>query len=496
MNKPLPVMFDKWVPDNTFWNQRTLYDCRNVVAQANGFAPIASLQGDGNTIHASLRARGAKTFRLTDSNTETLAGIKNDILLRASDGTWTSIGDAVFATDAPTGFWSMDQFGALAIMVNGVDTPRKWNFVTGTGDTAALGGSPPAARYVVVFYDFVVLGHLDSEEDTVHWSGINDPEEWTVGTQSSDKQQFPNGGRITGLFAGQRLIVLQERKVRMGIFAPGSPEIIQFDVISEERGCVAYRGAAQIGEVIFFLADDGFYVIQGGSVAPISDEVVARWFTQNVRNDLKSRTVCSINQRARTVMWSFFSADNQSQSTDESFPDKTIIYHWPTKRWSYGEFAIESPLDVSSVSFGLEDLDAIDDLDSLTISLDAGVYNTEILGSTFAGFSSDNQLADFSGANMEARFSLLRQQLYSPERQIIEGVHVSTDASVYCVALRGRSNMADSGSLSAYVNNEPSGWCPHHSSARMHDVLVKIPAAQSWSFCNGLYLLHEKDGEL
>jgi hypothetical protein len=489
-------MFDRWVPDNTFWNQKTLADAKNVIGQANGYGPLPSLAADTNTVDASLRVRGAMTFRLDDSATETLSGIKDDILHRQNDGSWSSIGDTSFSTDASTGFWSFSQFGSLAIMTNGVDTPRKWDFVSTPANTSVLGGSPPSAKYSAVFYDFLVLAHLDTEEDSLHWSAINDPEGWTVGTNSSDKQQFPEGGRIMGLHAGQRLFVLQERQVRMGTFAPGSPEIIQFEVISRDKGCTAYRGSAQIGDVVFFISENGFYVINGAQVTPISDEIVNRWFRANSRSDLRSRTICAVDNDRRLVMWSFFSSENLTAATDESTPDKTIIYHWPSKKWTYGEFGFESPIEISATAFGLEDLDSVGDLDSLTISLDSGLYNTELIGGSFSVFNNDNEMCALSGSNMEACLRLDNQQYFVPLCQMIEGVQPITDAEYVSVSLTPRRRMKDSGTMLPYKSAEDSGWCPQHNSSRFHDIAVKIEAGDDWTFVNGIIVSAEPDGEL
>lgn len=490
------IQLEKWIPDNTFWNQKSLYRAENVIGQLNGYAPLPSLQGDGSQVEANARVRGAMTFRSDTSNLHTLCGTATEIYQRTSGGTWNGIGDVTFTTDAGSGFWDFTQFGSLAIMVNGADAPRKWDFITAPVNTSALGGSPPIARYVCTFFDFTVLGNLDGEPSSVHWSGINDPEEWTPGTNSSDKQEFPDAGQITGLFGDQNLIVFQERSIRIGTFAPGSPEIIQFEVLSNEIGCVAYRGSAKIGNVIFFISDGDFYSLEGLSLRPIGTEEVMRWFRTNIRPELRSRTICGIDPIRKTVYWTFFSTMTATDNVDEVVADYTLIYHWPSKKWTYGVFGFESPFPLSSPALGLEDLDTFGTLDSLTLSLDSSAYNTESMGSSFVVFTSNSEMGDLSGANSEAKLTLVNQHYYSPERQLIEGVYPITDAQNVSVALNARSRIDSGPVFSNYADVESSGWCPHHSSSRMHDIDIKITSDQEWTFINGLYVKSEPDGEL
>ena len=488
-------MLGKWIPDNTFWNQNTLSECKNVIPQGNGYRSLPALVGDGSAI--TDRVRGAKTFRSDDSETETLAANKTKVYHLQSDKTWTDISGAVtLSTDASSGFISMVQYGHTAIILNGVDAPYKWDYAAASGNISLLGGSPPAARYGTVLFDFLVLGHLDTEDRFIQWSSIGNPEEWIPGTRLGDKQEFPDGGRVMGLFGGERLVVLQERKVRIGLFTPGAPVVIQFDVIAEERGCVAYRGAAQIGDIVFFLSNDGFYMIEGASVNPISDELVFRWFRGYAATNRISRTICAIDARNKLVIWSFFSSTSVAVNVDEEYPDHAIMFHWPTGQWSHGELGFDAPLDISQIPLGLEDLDSLGTLEELTESLDSGTYNNEILGGQFSVFSSNSKLSTLSGANLQADLTVSRLQVYSPKRQVIEGLIPLCDASVVRAALGSRESIDETPTVTAYVNKESHGLIPFHDSARMHDVHLRVPAGENWTFINGVYLDAEKDGEL
>ena len=489
------IPLGKWVPDNTFWNQDTVSEALNVIPQANGYRPLPALVGDGDAL--TNRVRGAMTFRKDDTDTETLAANKTKVYHRQSDLSWTDISGVVsLSTDASSGFITFAQYGDYAIILNGVDTPYKWDYAAATGNMAALGGSPPAARYAAVLFDFLILGHLDTEENAVQWCSVGNIEEWIPGTRLGDKQVFPDGGRVMGVFGGERVVVFQERKVRLGLFNPGSPETINFDVISEEIGNVSYRGAAQIGDVVFFIAHSGFHKVEGARVIPIADEATNRWFKDFSNSSRTSRAVCSINILEKLVIWSFFSSDMVAANVDEEYPDHSVMYHWPTKQWSHAAMGFDSPFDVSQTPLGLEDLDGIGTLEVLTESLDSGTYNNEVLGSQYSVFNSNSQMATMTGANLQADITLLRRQSAAPHRQLIEGLYPICDAANVQGALGARSTIDDTPVVTSYVSKETSGHIPFHSSARMHDIHLRIPAGDTWSFINGVYVDAEKDGEL
>ena len=62
---------------------------------------------------------------------------------------------------------------------------------------------------------------MRSQVRKVRNSGINDATSWTLGVSLCDEQEFPDGGRITGIAGGEFGYVVQEKSVRQMIFQPG-----------------------------------------------------------------------------------------------------------------------------------------------------------------------------------------------------------------------------------------------------------------------------------
>src|SRR3546814_18020993 len=56
----------------------------------------------------------------------------------------------------------------------------------------------------------------------------------------------------------------------------GGDTIFQFDEISSNIGCIAPNSLVQVGNLAFFLAEQGFMVCDGTSVRPVGEEKVNR----------------------------------------------------------------------------------------------------------------------------------------------------------------------------------------------------------------------------
>ena len=196
------------------------------------------------------------------------------------------------------------------------------------------------------------------------------------------------------------------------------------------------------------------------------------------------------------VIWSFPSSSLVTANIDEVYNDHCILFHWPTGKWAHASFGFDAPLDISQAPFGLEDLDALGTLEELTESLDSGLYNNEIIGSQFSVFNSNSRLSTFSGSNLQADLTLARRHIFAPHRQLVEGIYPMCDAPSVKVALGARENIEALSTMTDYVSKEASGIVPFHSSSRMHDVHLRVPAGESWTFMNGFFTDAEKDGEL
>jgi hypothetical protein len=468
---------------------------KNILPDLKGYLPIKSLEPISSAFDS--RVRGAHSFRSNDGTTDTLAGTLADLYrYDNAANTWTSIKDTTYGGNAGSTFWSMAQFGDNAIMTNGFDPVKTWDTGTTPATVSTLGGSPPKAKIVFTVKDHLVLANLENNNSSVHWSAVNDSTGWTTGTDLSDSQTFPDGGPVMTCFGGEYGTVFQQTMIRRMVYAPGSPEIFQISVLDANRGSIAYRGAVQLGPIIFYLSNDGFYMLQGNDSIPIGYGKVNSWFFDNVSTGYTSRTVAGIDLKRHHVWWSFISNDNSSPDVDAGACDKALIYNWVTREWTYADIDISAYLDVVVDVLTLEDLDSAGDIDSLTVSLDSGAWNSEGISSDMSAFNGSFKFGYFTGPNMEATLQYDNVQLYAPERQLIRHIVPYIDSADTKSRLRSRESIYAAGTWGSFSSVEANGECPHHTSARMHDFEIVVPSASDWTHAIDFFVDSIPDGLL
>ncbi|WP_204270152.1 hypothetical protein, partial [Klebsiella aerogenes] len=89
--------------------------------------------------------------------------------------------------------------------------------------------------YISVVGRFLVLSGLLSQSYRIQWSGLNDfnsATSWSVGVNSADFQDFPDGDIVRGVAGGESGIIFQDQAIRRMSYVPGSPVIFQIDRIT------------------------------------------------------------------------------------------------------------------------------------------------------------------------------------------------------------------------------------------------------------------------
>jgi len=349
--------YGPWEPDAAGIDAAVLLTAKNVWASKGGYIPIATLAA------ASASALPSKCLGLAFARTSaggwqifagTATGLYKFQSLAWVDYTRTAGGNYAVPGDD---YWSFTQFGSKLIAVNLADDPQVIDVDTGATAFSALGGTPPRARYVAVVGDFVILASLSTGDRKLRNSAINDATGWTVGTNLCDEQDFPDGGRITGLAGGEYGYAVQEKSIRRMIFQPGSDTAFRFERVEAEHGAAAGYSLASTANSIFFLANDGFYAFGGNGLVPIGAQRVNKWFRSNCDSGRYYTVVAFTDPFAPRIGWAFY---NSSGSTNF---DRVIWYDWQLDRWTYMEAEAQFWSSLVTAGLTLEDLDVYGDID-------------------------------------------------------------------------------------------------------------------------------------
>lgn len=176
----------------------------------------------------------------------------------------------------------------ILVIANGKDALRKWN---ASGNTAALGGTPPVAKYIQEYKTYLVTANIGGGTDIaerVQWSNTADPETWTGGNTGS-VDLIEDGGGVTGLHLfGDYLCVHKDKSIYLG-YLVSSTSIFQFIRKPTGVGTCANNSIVNLptGEQIF-LAKDGIHVFNGNS-APLIDSPINNEIRSTLNKEFANR---------------------------------------------------------------------------------------------------------------------------------------------------------------------------------------------------------------
>src|SRR5207244_2448729 len=163
--------------------------------------------------------------------------------------------------------WKFAQTGNLVFATQANTVLQVFDLTSSSAFGDAL-GSPPQAGYIDVVGRFLVLSGLQSIPYRIQWSGLNSfnaSQSWTSGVNSSDFQDFPDGGIVRGVAGGEFGIVFQDQAIRRMSYVPGSPVVFQIDRIAQDKGLFAPYSIIRAGEIVFFCSGHGFHrIVPGG----------------------------------------------------------------------------------------------------------------------------------------------------------------------------------------------------------------------------------------
>ncbi len=468
----------EWAPDQPALGPYAQI-ASGVVPEEAGYRPLKSLSTTTNALTA--RCQGAAWFRASDGSTANFAGDATK-LYKLSSTTWSDVSRVSGGTyAAPTdGNWRFGQFGTLAIAVNGVDSPQKFDLTTGT-NWAALGGSPPIGTYITTVRGFVVMANIGSTRQRVQWSGIGDAEAWgSSATTQADYDDLEDGGEIAGLTGGEFGLIFQESAIRRMSYE-GVPTVFRIDKIADQVGATIPNSVVGWGDISFFCHRSGFFMVQGGQqLVPIGKDKVDRWFWSNYDGNYLNRVSAGIDPVNKLYVISF--AATGAGGT----PNTLLMYHWISGRWSYASVTTEMIYSaLTQTGYTLEQLDAFGTIDTLPYSLDSLVWQgakTFILG----GFYTDHTFGTFSGANLAAQIDTGDTQPFPGRRATIRSARPIVDGGSPTIAVGTRQTQQASVSWGAATSATTDGLVPLRSNGRYIRYRLAVPAASTWTWAQGI----------
>ena len=378
-------------------------------------------------------------------------------------------------TENARDFWAFTQFGSNIIATNFADNIQK--FEEGV-DSAFSDLVSLKAKYIAVIRDFVVAGYTTESSTTynqrVKWSGINDSSTWTPSqaTQSGFQDIVGSHGNIQAIVGGESAGVIFMEKAIYRMEYVGTPLIFQFNKIADNIGAFAPKSVASYGNMVFFLAQDGFYKLTGGQqLTPIGNGKVDNFFFDDLSSNLDGIS-SAVDPNNSIVVWSYRGSGATGTSNN-----KLLIYNYAVDKWSTGSGQdLQFVASASQEAFNtLESLDVLGDLDNLPRSLDSYFYREGVVG--LAGFNSANKFGKFIANSLSATVDTTEFEGAKGKRStlincrpIVDG---TTNTSVTITPITRQSQL-DTTTTGSAVSTNDTGTCPLRSTSRYHRIRVSV----------------------
>lgn len=471
----MEIQFGEYLPDLPPYNNPGVTVAKNVVAVSNNYQPFLNSNVYSNALDST--CQGAVSFKDKTGNTVNFAGTAAK-LYKSSIGTYSDISKTGGYTTSAEERWRFIKFNDQIIATNYSDPIQAFTLSSST-KFADLAAGAPQARCIARVKDFVVVGNTFDTTDGVvphrmRWPGIGDTTAWTVSatTQADYNDLDATPGYVKAIVGGEYGTIFQERAITRMTYI-GSPAVFRFDQVEIGKGTPATDSVIRVGNYIFYLGLDGFYVFDGTQSSPIGDNKINRTFWSEVDLNYLSRICATVDYQKQLIYWAYPIAGNVSGR-----PNKILAFNYganASKRWSTIE-GIDVEFLYTSLSEGytLDSLDSVNtNIDAFTISLDSLVWT----GQNFllSGFDSSHRQINFNGTAMTATIETQEVQLNEGQFTDVQLVRPLVDgANSLTMQLGTRNKLTDSITWSTSSTPDSMGNCPFRSNAVYQRARVTI----------------------
>lgn len=476
------IPIGEWLPDLPPLGNPGALEAKNVQPRAQSYAPFRALQAYSGALGG--RALGYFTARSLAGVTTVFAGTATKLYaLTGSSTSWSDVSRTVGGAYAADEHWTFNQFGDYVTAWNGVDAPQVYQLGV-SSNFAALGGSPPVARYACNARDQVMIGAVAAANQTVAWCGTNSLTTWGYNASlQSDSQELPGGGPIMALVGRLDPHIWCQTSIYTAIFS-GPPYFWNFNQVETERGTLFPKSVVGFGTLSFGLCADGFFVFDGTAARPIGQDKINKWFFDRFDQGYPDRINAAVDPIAQCIAWAF---PGPGHSTGD--PNMILFHHWPTGRWAWAEVTLEF-LAQGGQTFGftLEQLDSISaSIETLPFSLDSRVWTSQ--GSPIlSAITTAHKLAFFNGDTLEATVDTSEAQLIAGRRAFVSKLRPivdGSDCSIQVMAIT-RNRQQDAVEEGTAVSVNDNGYAPMRSNARYHRGRIIVAAGGDWNHIHAI----------
>lgn len=475
--------FGEWTPDLPDIDNPGALTATNVYPAQGFYRPFKDFVPYSTSLSGTCIG-GATVYGL-DGSAHLFAGDGTGIYkLSAGSNAFARVASGLTATD----YVSFTQFGDRVIYANGNSALLKFDLASDTSFSAIA--TAPVASYVGVVGDFLVAVKIASNPQRVEWPGIDSTGPWgtNAATLADDQDVVGTHGEATGFVGGDYGLVFFKRAIGRMDFV-GAPLAFQFRIVERQRGTRCPGSIAAIGQMVFFLAEDGFYMWNGSQAVPIGEGKIDRTFLDDFDQTYESRVKAGIDPINKMYVCAYPGTGSVTGS-----PNRMMVYHWPTGRWSRVEMSLEGLLPtVGGFGITLDGLDAIySSIDAIPLSLDSPAFQAG--GTVFGGFNTGHRFGFFNGANLAATLETKEGQVFEGHRAFVNSTRAVIDGGNPMIAIGHRQRQTDSVTYATAVGQNAIGEHPQRVNNRYLRGKMTTDAGSVWSKAVGVEFTAVQEG--
>lgn len=231
---------------------------------------------NGTAMTGSGAITGLQYFKPSSGNDHLVAVTGAKVFESTSlDGTMNDITGAVTVTSGQNNIWTSAVFNDLAILVGGApDAPIKYS---GTGNAAALTGSPPSGNFGFTVNNRFFIGNTTANPSRIAWSILSSPEDWT-GTGSGTADVQKNDGDMligAGVISDDLVLLFKETSIhKMITRSTPFPVFPLFKGV----GAVGKNAIVAVDGLIYFISPRAkMFATDGNQIIDFNDDIDDIW---------------------------------------------------------------------------------------------------------------------------------------------------------------------------------------------------------------------------
>lgn len=479
------IPFGKWTPDAPYLQPPGELTANNVIPWSRGYIPVSSLNAASNALSARCLGAGYGT---ASTGVNYLYAGDSTKLYEAPSSTAPSFVDQSKGGGYSTATGEVWEFAfydrnSKVVATNYTDAVQSMTIGLGASSAFAdmiTGTNKPKARHVAIVNQFVVLGNTNDATDgarlsRIWWSGFGDETSFDPSSATqSDYEDLSTGGPVQKIISGSEYGLIFQRECVRAMRYIGGLTIFEFPVVNYVPGTPYPNSVVAYAGRIFYIADDGFMMLNGLDPVHIGSALVDQQFINTISTQSVANYWCftaGIDPIKKCVYWAVASSGTT--------PGTIFTYNWERDKWS---------------------------LITQTMETFSRVDNFVTVGHLGA-FDSTHKLAVFSGTVLVATIETGDLMLSPGKWSQVNGIRILMDAggakappdiNFHVIGKQSEYSASATYTQSAAMNSE--GYATFRSGGRYHSVRCSI----SSSFASilfqpphfmGIEIDYEEEGE-